>query len=71
MLKTATDKVKANLIGTLAGAGLTYFAVKKYTGISKTYLVVGLAVLGGVAGAYAQSAIQAKKSTPKKDTVKK
>ena len=71
MLKTATDKVKANLIGTLAGAGLTYFAVKKYTGISKMYLVVGLAVLGGVAGAYAQSAIQAKKSTPKKDTVKK
>jgi outer membrane lipoprotein SlyB len=71
MLKTATDKVKANVIGTIAGAGLTYFAVKKYTGISKMYLVVGLAVLGGVAGAYAQSAIQAKKSTPKKDTVKK
>jgi outer membrane lipoprotein SlyB len=71
MLKTATDKVKANVIGTIAGAGLTYFAVKKYTGVSKTWLVVGLAVLGGVAGAYAQSAIQAKKSTPKKDTVKK
>jgi outer membrane lipoprotein SlyB len=71
MLKTATDKVKGNLIGTLAGAGLTYFAVKKYTGISKMYLVIGLAVLGGVAGAYAQSAIKAKKSTPKKDTVKK
>jgi hypothetical protein len=30
MLKTATDKVKANVIGTIAGAGLTYFAVKKY-----------------------------------------
>jgi outer membrane lipoprotein SlyB len=71
MLKTATDKVKANVIGTIAGAGLTYFAVKKYTGISKTYMVVALAVLGGVAGAYAQSSIKAKKSTPKKDTVKK
>jgi hypothetical protein len=71
MLKTATNKVKANVIGTIAGAGLTYFAVKKYTGISKMYLVVGLAVLGGVAGAYAQSAIQAKKSAPAKGTVKK
>jgi outer membrane lipoprotein SlyB len=71
MLKTATDKVKANVIGTIAGAGLTYFAVKKYTGVSKTWLVVSLALLGGVAGAYAQSAIQAKKSTPKATTVKK
>lgn len=71
MLKTTTDKIKANVIGTIAGAGLAYFAIKKYTGISKTYLLVGLAVLGGVAGAYAQSAIVAKKSTPKKDTVKK
>ena len=71
MLKTATDKVKANVIGTIAGAGLTYFAVKKYTGISKTWQLVGLAVLGGLAGAYAQSAIQAKSSTPKAGTVKK
>jgi outer membrane lipoprotein SlyB len=71
MLKTATNKVKANVIGTIAGAGITYFAVKKYTGISKTYLVVAIAVLGGVAGAYAQSAIQAKKSAPGKATVKK
>lgn len=71
MLKTATDKVKANVVGTIAGAGLTYFAVKKYTGISKTYIVVAISVLGGLAGAYAQSAIKAKKSTPKKDTVKK
>lgn len=71
MLKTTTDKIKANVIGTIAGAGITYFAVKKYTGVSKTWAVLGLAVLGGVAGAYAQSAIKAKKSTPKKDTVKK
>jgi hypothetical protein len=70
MLKTATDKVKANVIGTIAGAGITYFAVKKYANISKTWLVVSLAVLGGVAGAYAQSAIAAKKSAPKKNTIK-
>jgi outer membrane lipoprotein SlyB len=71
MLKTATTKVKANVIGTIAGAGITYFAVKKYTGVSKTWALVGLAVLGGVAGAYAQAAITAKKSTPTAGTVKK
>jgi outer membrane lipoprotein SlyB len=71
MLKTATTKVKANVIGTIAGAGITYFAVKKYTGVSKTWALVGLAVLGGVAGAYAQAAITAKKSTPTAVTVKK
>jgi len=71
MLKTATAKVKANVIGTIAGAGITYFAVKKYTGISKTWQLVGLAVLGGVAGAYAQAAIAAKKSAPAKATIKK
>lgn len=71
MLKTATTKVKANVIGTIAGAGITYFAVKKYTGLTKTWQLVGLAVLGGVAGAYAQSAIAAKKSAPAKATIKK
>jgi len=71
MLKTATNKVKANVIGTIAGAGITYLAVKKYTGVSKTWALVGLAVLGGVAGAYAQAAITAKKSTPTAVTVKK
>ena len=71
MLKTATTKVKANVIGTIAGAGITYFAVKKYTGLTKTWQLVGLAVLGGVAGAYAQSAIAAKKSAPGKATIKK
>ncbi len=71
MLKTATAKVKANVIGTIAGAGITYLAVKKYTGVNKTWMVLGLAVLGGVAGAYAQSAIVAKKSTPTAGTVKK
>jgi hypothetical protein len=65
MLKKATDKVKNNLLGTAVGAGATYFAVGKYTGVSKMWLKVSLAVLGGVAGAYAQSAIKAKRSTPK------
>jgi hypothetical protein len=66
MLKTATAKVKANMLGTAVGAVATYWAVGKYANVSKTWVRISLAVLGGVAGAYAQSAISAKKSTPAK-----
>ena len=66
MLKQPIAKVKSNVIGTAAGALVTYWAVGKYTGVSKMWMRLGLAVVGGVAGAYAQSAIAAKKSTPKK-----
>jgi hypothetical protein len=66
MLKEPIAKVKANVIGTAAGALVTYWAVGKYANVSKTWVRLSLAVLGGVAGAYAQSAISAKKSTPAK-----
>lgn len=66
MLKQPIAKVKANVIGTAAGALVTYWAVGKYANVSKTWVRLSLAVLGGVAGAYAQSAISAKKSTPAK-----
>ena len=65
MLKQPIAKVKNNIIGTAAGALVTYWAVGKYANVSKMWVRVSLAVLGGVAGAYAQSAISAKKSTPK------
>ena len=71
MLKQPIAKVKSNVIGTAAGALVTYWAVGKYTGVSKMWMRLGLAVLGGVAGAYAQSAIAAKKSAPAAGTVKK
>jgi hypothetical protein len=64
MFKTQITKVKNNMIGTAVGAVATYWAVGKYTGVSKMWVRVSLAVLGGVAGAYAQSAIAAKKSAP-------
>ena len=71
MFKQPIAKVKNNIIGTAAGALVTYWAVGKYTGVSKMWVRVSLAVLGGVAGAYAQSAISAKKSAPAAGTVKK
>lgn len=70
MLNKATAKVKGNVVGAIVGAGATYWAVGKYANVSKMWVRLGLAVLGGVAGAYAQSAITAKKSAPKASTVK-
>jgi outer membrane lipoprotein SlyB len=70
MLKTATAKVKNNVIGTVAGAGVTFWAAKKYMGITGTWKLVAISLLGGVAGAYASSAIKAKGTAPKKATIK-
>lgn len=71
MFKKPIAKIQNNLIGTAAGAVVTYWAVGKYAGVSKTWVRLTLTVLGGVAGAYAQSAITAKKSAPTSATVKK
>ena len=70
-IKTVTAKVQNNIVGSIAGAGLAWWATKKYTSVSGTWKMVGIALLGAVAGAYAQSMIQAKASTPKKTDVKK
>ena len=70
MLKKSVAKVQNNLIGAAAGAVATYWAVGKYANVSKTWMRISLAIVGGVAGAYAQSAISAKSSTPKV-TIKK
>jgi hypothetical protein len=65
MLKKSVSKVQNNLIGAAVGAAATYWAVGKYANVSKMWVRISLAVVGGVAGAYAQSAIAAKASTPK------
>lgn len=70
MFKKPIAKVQNNLIGTAAGAVVTYWAVGKYANVSKMWVRLGLTVLGGVAGAYVQSTITAKSSTPKKNTIK-
>lgn len=59
MLNKQVSKVKSNAVGFLAGAALTYWAMKKYTS-QKTMVTVLVALVGGVAGANAQSMISAK-----------
>ncbi len=63
--KTALALVKTNAIGAVAGAGVTYYAIKKKTSISKMWMVVGISLLGGVAGAYAQSKLRSKSGSLK------
>jgi hypothetical protein len=69
-IKTVTAKIQNNYIGTIAGAGLAYWASKKYMGVTGIWKTVGVVVLGAVVGAYAQGMISAKSSTPKASTIK-
>jgi hypothetical protein len=71
ILKTSTDKVKANLLGAAAGGVLVWWASKKYAGVSNTWLRVGLTVVGAIAGANVQGSIKAKSSAPKGSDIKK
>ena len=59
-IKQATATVKNNVVGALAGAGLTYFAMNRYTSVSNKFLKIGIVLAGGVAGAMAQSKFGAK-----------
>ena len=59
-LKTSMAYVKNNVVGTIAGAGVTYFAMKRYSSVSNKYLKIGIILAGAVAGAYAQSKLVSK-----------
>lgn len=59
MINKQITTVKSNIVGFIAGAGLTYWAMKKYTS-QKTMVTVVAALVGGIAGANAQSMISAK-----------
>lgn len=61
MLNKAISTVKSNPIGFVAGAGLTYWGMKKYTSNSKMWVTALGVIVGGVVGSYAQAMILAKK----------
>lgn len=65
MLKSSVAKVKNNPIGFVAGAGLTFWGVKKYTSVTKMWQIALIAVVGGVAGAYVQGMVTAKAGSKK------
>jgi len=65
MLNKAMSTVTANPIGFVAGAGLTYWGMKKYTSNTKMWVTVLGVLAGGYVGAYAQAAMAAKKGAMK------
>ncbi len=62
-------KLKSNPIGTLAGVGAGYYVAKKLIKTEKTWMLVLVSALGGVAGAMVQAKIKAKKGVPTATTV--
>ena len=64
ILKTSAAKVKNNPIGAIAGAGLTYYGLKKSGKVDKMWMLIGLSLVGAYAGAYVQSMASASGSAP-------
>lgn len=70
-IKEIGAKLKNNPVGAIAGAALAFYAGKKFGKVENKWALAGIAVVGAFAGAFAQSKIKAKSSTPTAETVKK
>jgi len=68
MFNKAISTAKSNPIGFVAGAGLTYWGIGKYTTNKKMWVTILGAIVGGYAGAYAQSMMIAKKGATASNT---
>jgi len=68
MLNKAMSTAKANPIGFVAGAGLTYWGMTKYTSNSKMWVTILGVLVGGYVGAYAQATMVAKKGAAASNT---
>ena len=65
MLKKAISTATANPIGFVAGAGITYYGMKKYSSNSKMWVTILGVLVGGYIGSYAQATMIAKKGEVK------
>lgn len=63
-MKEQVKKITSNPIGALVGAGAMYFGVKKFAKVENKYVLIGLAVVGGVVGAMIQAKMKAKAGAP-------
>ena len=61
MFNKAISTVKSNPIGFVAGAGLTYWGMNKYTSNTKMWVTALGVIVGGVVGSYGQAMIVAGK----------
>lgn len=63
-VKVQFSKLTSNAIGTIAGGFAAFWLAKRYGKVSNNYALGGIAIAGAFAGAYAQSKMKAKASTP-------
>ena len=69
VIKNQISKITSNPIGAVAGGVGTYYIAKKHFHVEKTWMLVGLSIVGLVVGATAQSMIF-HKGAPTAATVK-
>jgi hypothetical protein len=62
-------KIKANPISSLVGVVGAFYLAKKFMPTSKWYVLGGIALAGGIAGAMFSSTIASKQTAPTKELV--
>ena len=70
IIKTNVNKIKNNPIGAVAGAAAMFFGAKKYAKIQNNYVLVGLAIVGAIAGANASFYFKTRANAPKASDTK-
>jgi uncharacterized membrane protein YeaQ/YmgE (transglycosylase-associated protein family) len=70
IVKNTTAKIKANPISSLVGVVAGFYLAKKFMPTSKWYVLGGVAIVGGIAGAMVSSAIASRQSGVTKEMTK-
>ena len=68
MFNKAISTAKSNPVGFVAGAGITYWAMNKYTSNSKMWVTILGVIAGGYVGSFAQATMKAKKGVAASNT---
>ena len=68
--KNTTAKIKANPISSLVGVVGGFYLAKKFMPTSKWYVLGGIALVGGIAGAMVSSSIASRKTGVTKEMTK-
>lgn len=71
IIKNTTAKIKANPVSSAVGVVAGFYLAKKFMPTSKWYVLGGLALVGGIAGALISSQIASTRSSNKTQTMLK
>jgi len=71
IVKNTTAKIKANPISSVVGVVAGFYLAKKFMPTSKWYVLGGVALVGGIAGAIISSQISSTRSAKTNQTMLK